>query len=219
MSVRGLVVLAVLVGIAAGAPSGPATAADLGQKGPVRLFNTSEVRSSSLRPFPKWTDMLARHLAEEKRGDAPCTPTPFERCGIRKWLDFIATLRGKPPREQLEAVNRELNLHRYVLDIVNYGVDDYWATPREFAVKDGDCEDYAIAKYISLRLLGWEEADLRVVVLQDLNLNVAHAVLAVYLDNDALILDNQTRQVLASTAIRHYRPYYSINESGWWLHR
>jgi predicted transglutaminase-like cysteine proteinase len=184
-----------------------------------RLFGTTEIRSTNLKPFPKWTDMLARHLAEQKRGDTPCSPTPFERCGVRRWLEFIESEREKPRAEQLEAVNRHLNLHRYVLDIVNYGIDDYWATPREFAVKDGDCEDYAIAKYVTLKMLGWTDAELRVVVLQDTNLNVAHAVLAVYVEGRAMILDNQTRQVLPSEAIRHYRPYYSINESGWWLHR
>jgi len=106
-----------------------------------------------------------------------------------------------------------------VLDIVNWGIADYWATPREFAIKDGDCEDFAIAKYVSLKLLGWSDDDLRIVVLHDSNLNADHAVLAAYVDGRAMILDNQTRQVLPSEAIRHYQPYYSINETGWWLHR
>jgi predicted transglutaminase-like cysteine proteinase len=210
----GGVVLAAVLALAAEAAPGIDARPDY-----PKLFNTNETRSTNLKPFPKWTEMLMRHLAEERKGDAPCTTTPFERCPIQKWKEFLDSQQGKPPREQVDAVNRQLNLHRYVLDIVNYGVEDYWATPREFAIHDGDCEDFAIAKYISLKVLGWSDADLRVVVLQDLNLKVAHAVLAVYLDGQALILDNQTRQVLASEAIRHYRPYYSVNETGWWLHK
>ncbi len=179
-----------------------------------RLFNTKETRSANIRPFPRWTDMLDRHHAEEKRGDPACTPTRFQRCAIAEWLAFLAKERGKDRRSQLADVNSFVNQHPYVLDKLNY-----WETPREFALHDGDCKDYAIAKYFSLRYLGWREDELRVVVVQDLNLRVAHAVTAVYVDDEILILDNQARQVVRAESIRHYVPYYSINESYWWLHK
>jgi predicted transglutaminase-like cysteine proteinase len=178
------------------------------------LFGTTETRSSNIRPFPKWTDMLARHHAEEKRGDPACTPTRFVRCGVADWLAFLETERSKDRTAQLAEVNTYLNQHPYILDKLNY-----WETPREFAMLDGDCKDYAIAKYFSLRYLGWSEDVLRVVVVQDLNLKVAHAVLAVYIDGTILILDNQARQVVRADTIHHYLPYYSINESFWWLHK
>ena len=60
---------------------------------------------------------------------------------------------------------------------------------------------------------------MRLVILQDENLNVAHAILAVRLDDQNFILDNQVDAVLPDTQILHYRPVYSINESAWWLHR
>ena len=85
--------------------------------------------------------------------------------------------------------------------------------------KNGDCEDYAIAKYFSLRWLGLKPEDMRILVLHDMNLRVAHAVLVVYHRGRALILDNQVRGVVEADAIRHYRPIYSINEQHWWLHR
>ncbi len=179
-----------------------------------RLFGTTEIRSNNIRPFPKWTDMLARHHAEERHGDPACMPTRFVRCGIADWLAFLEAERKKDRKTQIAEVNSFLNQHPYVLDKLNY-----WETPREFAVLDGDCKDYAIAKYFSLRYLGWSENELRVVVVQDLNLRVAHAVLAVYTDGTILILDNQTRQVVHADTIRHYLPYYSINESSWWLHK
>jgi predicted transglutaminase-like cysteine proteinase len=178
------------------------------------LFGTSETRSANIRPFPKWTDMLSRHRAEEQHGDQPCTATRFVRCGVQDWLAFLDGERGKDRPAQLSDVNAFLNLHPYVLDKLNY-----WETPREFAIHDGDCKDYAIAKYFSLRYLGWREDELRVVVVQDLNLRVAHAVLAAYVGDTILILDNQARQVVRADSIRHYRPYYSINETYWWLHK
>ncbi len=114
-----------------------------------------------------------------------------------------------------------MNEAPYITDIRNYGVDDYWATPKQFLDRDrdGDCEDYAIAKYMSLRSLGYTPADIRLVVLQDNNLRIAHAVLVAYVDGTAFVLDNQIKQVVEHSRIRHYSPYYSINESGWWLHK
>ena len=191
-----------------------AAPADASPQDPPRLFGTGETQSNNIKPFPKWTDMLDRHHTEERRGDPACTPTRFIRCSVADWLAFLDGERGKERRAQLADVNAFINLHPYVLDKINY-----WETPREFAAHDGDCKDYAIAKYFSLRYLGWSEDELRVVVVQDLNLRVAHAVLAVYVGEEILILDNQARQVVRSDSIRHYRPYYSINESHWWLHK
>ncbi len=179
-----------------------------------KLFGTSETRSDNVKTFPKWTDMLTRHYSEEKRGDPACVPTRFTRCSIADWLAFIDSERGKDRLTQLADVNNFLNLHHYIFDKLNY-----WKTPREFALQDGDCKDYSIGKYFSLKLLGWREEDLRVVVVQDLNLRVAHAVLAVYINGAIMILDNQARQVVRADSIRHYQPYYSINESSWWLHK
>jgi predicted transglutaminase-like cysteine proteinase len=116
-------------------------------------------------------------------------------------------------------VNAFVNRHRYVLDKANYGIEDYWATPREFAKNDGDCEDFAIAKYLSLKALGWNDADLRIVVLLDTERMAPHAIAVAYGEGEAWVLDNQITEVTSSAAVARYRPYYSLNESGWWLHR
>ena len=106
----------------------------------------------------------------------------------------------------------------YVLDLDNYGLEDYWAIPREFFANGGDCEDFAITKYFSLRWLGYPRETLRIVVVQDTNLRVPHAVLAVARGADVLVLDNQVREVLKHREVVHYVPVYSINESRWWIH-
>ena len=72
--------------------------------------------------------------------------------------------------------------------------------------------------YFSLRALGFQEATLRIVVIDDLNLGIPHAVLVVLLDSKFYVLDNQISQVVNERIIRHYRPIYALNESGWWLY-
>lgn len=137
---------------------------------------------------------------------------------MQQWLEFLNQVRGLPRDEQIRRVNRFANTRDYILDLRNYGIEDYWAIPREFLANGGDCEDYAITKLFSLRWLGYSSADMRIVVLQDTNLRVPHAVLALDWDGDIMILDNQVDQVLSHRAILHYAPVYSINEQRWWLH-
>lgn len=149
----------------------------------------------------------------------PCRVTRSFRCPIDEWTDLLTSLKGKKSAEQMEAINRHMNHAPYITDIVNWGVQDYWATLRQFFQKDGDCEDYAIAKYFSLKNLGFDPNDMRIAVVQDTNLDVAHAVLVVYVDNKTWILDNQIPQVVGEKTILHYKPLYSINEGAWWLHR
>ena len=121
--------------------------------------------------------------------------------------------------DKIIAVNAYMNRKRYIIDPRNYGVRDYWATPAQFLSRNGDCEDYAIAKYMSLRSLGFKDSQLRIVVLQDLNLDLAHAILVVYHNGRAYVLDNQIETVVPADRVYHYKPYYSINEHYWWLHR
>lgn len=183
------------------------------------LFGSTEVRSSSLNVLPKWNGLLARYFDEKKLADAPCSATAFNRCHLAEWAKFVDSIRGHDRQRQVAEVNRFMNQKRYIIDPVNYGLDDYWATPLQFLAKQGDCEDYAIAKFFSLRALGFDNDALRIVIVDDLNLKVAHAVLVVYLDGTPLLLDNQVQQVVRTGAIRHYKPIYSVNESFWWFHR
>ena len=183
------------------------------------LFGTRETRSTNLRLFPKWTGAIERYFDERKLAEAPCASTLFNRCHLREWTAFLAGLRGRDRVSQIVEINRRMNRKRYIVDPRNYGVPDYWATPGQFLRRNGDCEDYAIAKYMSLRALGFDGANMRIVVLQDLNLRIAHAVLVVYIAGETLVLDNQIENVVPASSIRHYRPIYSINENHWWLHQ
>lgn len=175
------------------------------------LFNSSERMSTTLEEFPKWDSVLERTNASD---DDDCHGSSA-MCDLNQYLKSIASLSRK---EQVDKVNRYHNKKRYIQDITNWGVRDYWETLLEFLKRDGDCEDYAIAKYMSLKHLGFDADDMRIVVLKDENLNLMHSVLAVYLDDKIYILDNQIKSVLEDKRIYHYTPIYSINEHAWWRH-
>ncbi|HET6157842.1 MAG TPA: transglutaminase-like cysteine peptidase [Dongiaceae bacterium] len=177
-----------------------------------KIFGSIELFSAKTARFPKWTGMLDRF----QDGSKPCESST---CTGKGWKEFIAGLQGKDLATQLREVNRAFNAHRYILDIKNWGEEDYWETPYQFLKKDGDCEDYAISKYFSLKALGVPVEDMRVVALQDLNLNLGHAVLVVYVGEQPMLLDNQISSVVPANSIKHYNPVFSINETGWWLHR
>lgn len=183
------------------------------------IFGTRTTQSPNITMFPKWGGALSRYFNEQKLADAPCTSSLFNACHLKEWKEFLQSIGGQDKRSQVSAVNTYMNRQRYLTDPRNYGVKDYWATPGQFFKRNGDCEDYAIAKFMSLRALGFTNRDMRIVVLQDLNLRIGHAILVVHLNGEALVLDNQVRSVVRAEAIRHYRPIYSINEHNWWLHR
>jgi predicted transglutaminase-like cysteine proteinase len=207
------VVHAAILAAAAGLAGAPALAITPG------LFGTTEFEAESLRDLPQWQSVLAR-MAAEAAVTARCRAAS-EQCptrATRAWSRLLRSLDGASPLTQLREVNRFVNGWRYRADSDNYGRSDYWATPLEFFRRAGDCEDYVIAKYRSLRLLGMPADRLRMVVLQDAARDLPHAVLAVYLGDRILILDNLSDEVLPQERLPHYLPYYSVNETARWAH-
>jgi predicted transglutaminase-like cysteine proteinase len=183
------------------------------------LFGTAEFRTASLAPLPQWRGALERMAAED--GAVEACARAAGACPSRKvgaWLALLRSLEDQPRSQQVRAVNSFVNGWPYQPDSENWGRSDYWATPLEFFRRSGDCEDYAIAKYRSLRRLGWPADRLRLVVVQDVTRGLPHAVLAAYLGDAVLILDNLSDVVLSQERIAHYVPYYSINETARWAH-
>jgi len=135
------------------------------------------------------------------------------------WEDLIRQDKSSSDRQKLEKVNQFFNRMQFVDDFRHWGQKDYWATPIEFlASGGGDCEDFAIFKFFSLRYLGFSPDSIRIVVLVDTNLKTPHAVLTVDMNNDVLVLDNQTNEIISHRKLSHYVPVYSVNEKGWWIH-
>jgi predicted transglutaminase-like cysteine proteinase len=179
------------------------------------LFNTQENFRGDTSPFKQWTDMIGRANAEFTAAPAACNSRRPE-CEMNEWMQLVAQLSALPLRDKIVRANAVLNSVPYVLSTRNWGRPMYWEAPLEFLAYGGQCQDYAIAKYMALRGV---PADLmRIVVLRATARGEDHAVLVVNVDGEALMLDNMRTGVISANAESSYRPYYSINEIGWWQH-
>ena len=147
-----------------------------------------------------------------------------------RWLRSLHVIvdrsRALSHKQQLEIVNRYINQHRHYRrdrpsrDATPWGdeaVFTQWSTLLEFLQKGGDCEDYATAKYMILRLLGYSAEALRIVVVYDRKTREYHAVVAVNDDQgNVRLLDIDNRIYRGKPAA--YRYIYAVNENSIWDH-
>ncbi len=141
---------------------------------------------------------------------------------LRAWVALINNDRSRTDKARLEKVNAFFNRFVFVSDGIHWGRTDYWATPVEFiASGGGDCEDFAIAKYFTLRSLGVADSRLNITYVKALRQNMAHMVLAYYASRGAepLILDNLIKQIKPASKRRDLLPIYSFNGSSMWIVR
>ncbi len=174
------------------------------------LFGSEERASTNIEPFTKWTSMFDRFEVAMKQ--------PNGQRIINSWQREISAYQELPLEQMAERINSYVNEQEYIVDSRNWGKSDYWSTPVEFFERGGDCEDFAIAKYASLRALGVPEERLRIAIVHDLEKDMPHAVLVVYTDSGAMILDNQNDRAEMASAVTNYRPIFTINRNAWWLH-
>ncbi|SBW09127.1 Transglutaminase family protein cysteine peptidase BTLCP (fragment) [uncultured delta proteobacterium] len=186
------------------------------KKTSIRLFDTVEFRGV-LKNMPKWQRVVA---AEQRSrtfdGDLSTVMRPASV--YKQWQELVERVKNASDMEKAKAVTAFFNRWPYKTDQAVYKVSDYWATPKEFLLNSGDCEDYAITKFYALMKLGVDPENMRVVALMDTIRNLAHAVLVIYIDDDAYVLDNLTTLVLSHARYQHYAPQYSINEVYRWAH-
>jgi predicted transglutaminase-like cysteine proteinase len=133
-----------------------------------------------------------------------------------KFLRLIDAVKSKSGRARLDEANRGVNAAiRYVSDYAQHGEADRWSAPlATFASAKGDCEDYAIAKYVALREAGFPEGELRVVLVRDRTVRQDHAVLAARLEDRWLILDNRRSELVADSDASSFTPLFAINHRG-----
>lgn len=148
---------------------------------------------------------------------------PVAKERLTGWKEILTNPKYKrlSERDKLELVNDFMNQPRFVNDIDHWGKEDYWATPIEFLSTDGgDCEDFSIAKYFTLRALGVPDDKLRLIYVKELVIyKQAHMVLA-YLptpDADPLVLDNINKTIQPASTRGDLLPVYSFNGLGLWL--
>jgi predicted transglutaminase-like cysteine proteinase len=130
-----------------------------------------------------------------------------------KLLAIVDAARAREGRARYGEINRAINLAiKATSDLAQYGEIDVWASPLvTFSRGAGDCEDYAIAKLVALRLAGIAAADLRMVIVHDFVRGEDHAIAAAKLDGRWLTLDNRRMAMAWDVDARNYRPIYVID--------
>lgn len=140
------------------------------------------------------------------------------------WRGLVQNLSNAADPERLKKVNDFFNRQiRFGDDQEIWGQADYWATPLESLGRGaGDCEDFAIAKYYSLREAGVPSAKLRLIYVRAGGGAAngpppqAHMVLAYYAQPEAepLILDNLIADIRPASRRPDLTPVFSFNSEG-----
>lgn len=161
-----------------------------------------------------------QRLAAERYGDSAAE-------SVAAWRRMMADAADLDEEMQLARVNAFFNRRlRFVDDTVVWRQQDYWATPLEFMGKGaGDCEDFAIAKYITLRLLGIPDERLRLIYVRAQigdprsKLSQAHMVLGYYAEpsDEPLVLDNLISDIRRASRRTDLTPVFSFNSAGLWV--
>ena len=116
------------------------------------LVISSAIISKEWMNLGKYTETSERWVSAQDRA----LKNPEIEHAYNTWLASLENLRGLPLSQKAAEINTRVNTHMtYAYDQNVYNDVDYWASPAESVFfKKGDCEDYAILKYESLRYLG-----------------------------------------------------------------
>lgn len=139
------------------------------------------------------------------------------------WRKLMDDSRALSEQEKLSAVNTFFNRRLlFENDIVIWRQNDYWATPLEFFGQGaGDCEDFAIAKYMSLLMVGVPAEKIRMIYVRASigGRSEAHMVLGYFETPTAepLILDNLIGSIRPASSRTDLSPVFSFNGQGLWV--
>jgi predicted transglutaminase-like cysteine proteinase len=166
--------------------------------------------------FRKWHDVEAA-IRSDSDILARCRETMTDcPAAARKFLAIIAAGRAQTGRARIGLINRAINLAiQPMSDLKQWGVAERWSAPLEtFSTGRGDCEDYAIAKYVALVAAGVAPDDVKLVVVRDLAVNDGHVVAAVHVDGSWIVLDNRWLTLVEDDKLRRMSPQFVIDHTG-----
>jgi predicted transglutaminase-like cysteine proteinase len=179
-------------------------------------FGRTAERVSEGEILRKWTRVQSEirknnEVLARCREDASSCPL-----AARRFLAIVDEGRARSGRARIGVINRGINLAIIpTSDVVQWGVVDRWSPPLEtFTTHRGDCEDYAIAKYVALRAAGVASKDVKLVVVRNTDASENHAVVAVLLDGAWVILDNRWLTLVPDREVRRATPLFVIGEDG-----
>ncbi|WP_299236831.1 transglutaminase-like cysteine peptidase [uncultured Halomonas sp.] len=143
---------------------------------------------------------------------------------LEEWFALLERLANQPLQTQLRDTNDFFNRRiRWLDDIDIWGQKDYWATPLETMGKaQGDCEDFSIAKYITLKRLGVPTRQLRMIYVRARigrrQETQAHMVVGYYETpaSEPLVLDNLVTTITPAAQRTDLDPVFSFNSDGLW---
>lgn len=147
---------------------------------------------------------------------------------LKSWSNFVTLQQQRRENRAVDPDSRSSPVYAtnrlwagvpYLSDQSNWGMEDYWATPVEvMGINHADCEDYAIAKYFTLKELGVPVSKMRITYVRALRWNEPHMVLAYYPepDSEPYILDNLTDRIDVASDRRDLEPIYSFNDEDLW---
>ena len=142
---------------------------------------------------------------------ADCASPP-----ARRLIALVDEARRHEGLARIATVNRAINAAiRYTSDFAQWGVADKWSPALEtLGSGRGDCEDYAIAKYMVLNQAGVAADNLRLLLVRDRMAGQDHAVLAVRHAARWLILDNRHTILQEAADLPHFVPLFAIDQQG-----
>lgn len=166
--------------------------------------------------FEKWNTVKTaigaeRDILARCRDDMQdCPPA------AQKFLAVIAAGLVQTGRARIGTINRAINLAiEHMSDLEQWGVAERWSPPLEtFATGRGDCEDYAIAKFVALMEAGVPPEDVRLVVVRDRTANDGHAIAAVHVGDGWVLLDNRWLALVDDDKMRRMVPLFVIDRDG-----
>ena len=149
-------------------------------------------------------------LAHCREKTAPC---PRE---ARRFLDIVAAGRAQIGRARIGVINRAINMAiRPMSDLEQWGVEDRWSAPLvTMATGLGDCEDYAIAKYVALTEAGLAPDDVKLVIVRDPVIGEDHAVVTARLDGIWIVLDNRWLRMVEDREMVRIVPLLELDGDG-----
>jgi predicted transglutaminase-like cysteine proteinase len=179
-------------------------------------FGLATVPVTSGEVLAKWNGVAADIRAESDIL-AHCRDTT-ELCptAAQKFLSVVAEGRTHDGRARIGVINRAINMAiRPMSDLAQWGVPDHWSAPLEtLTTGRGDCEDYAIAKYVALIEAGIGVDDVKLVIVRDLVVGEDHAVVAARLGEKWIVLDNRRLTLVEDVDMGRVQPLFVLDRDG-----
>jgi predicted transglutaminase-like cysteine proteinase len=143
----------------------------------------------------------------------------FDKQRLAQWRNLAAKMPDLSAEDALRHINGFFNGWPSKQDADTYGKEEHWATPEEFVLNNGgDCEDYALVKYMALRNFDVPAENMWMLLVYDRGRGAYHAVLAVYAGERLFMLDNLSRPsyllIPEAVFLKTFTPLVAVNEKG-----